>query len=81
MINSGIIPYCFLFKVFLSDFIQINPISDIQIIHDYLSSQYYHRERTLNAESFAKPALRFVSDMHKSKKTACCVRSPTSISL
>ena len=37
MINSGIIPYCFLIKVFFCDFIQINPISDIQIIHDYLS--------------------------------------------
>ena len=34
----------FFFKVFY-DFIQINPNSDI--IHDYLSSQFQHQERTL----------------------------------
>ena len=67
--------------IFLQKFIRfLTTESRRQIIHDYLSSQFQHRERILNAESFAKPALRFVSDMHKTKKTACCVRSPTSIS-
>ena len=38
-------PIAFFLKFFY-DFIQINPISDIQIIHDYLSSQFQYRERT-----------------------------------